>query len=265
MHIKLTILGLLIYLAMGMYLLTFLSSFFKRPKITWALFASGFAILVVAVALRWWIAGHVPLQNLFEVMLVMGMLIFPLSLFADRMLGARGYQFDPIIGVIILFPCGFVFSDQMQQLPPALQCFLFAPHVLVYIAAYVIMGKATLQGLLQMAPSGGGKNPQVSLEAERACYNLVRCGFPLLTLGLLLGAWWGKLAWGDYWNWDPKEMWSLGTWIMFVVYFHFRHQYGRRAPKTATMFVFLGMCGIICTLLLVSVAKIFAGKHSYGM
>lgn len=259
MHIKANILGLLIYLAMGMYLLTFALSFFKRQKITWGLFAGGFVILIVAVAMRWWSAGHVPLQNLFEVMLVMGMLVFPLSLFADRMLGAKGYQFDAIIGAVILFPCGFVFSDQMQQLPPALQYPLFAPHVLVYIAAYVVMCKAALQGFLQMA----SKPPQVSLTAERACYNLVRLGFPLLTLGLLLGAYWGKQAWGDYWNWDPKEMWSLGTWLMFVAYFHFRRRYGTTAPKIATIFVFLGMCGIICTLLLVSLAKIFAGKHSY--
>ena len=262
MHIKLNTLGLLIYLAMGVYLLTFVSSFFKRPKITWSIYASGFAILVAAVAFRWWTAGHIPLQNLFEVMLVMGMLIFPLSVFAERMLKAKGYQFDPIIGAIILFPCGFVFSDQVQYLPPALQFPVFAPHVLVYIAGYVVMCKATLQGVIQMASY---KTPDVSADTERACYNLVRLGFPLLTLGLLLGAYWGKQIWGDYWNWDPKEMWSLGTWIVFVVYFHFRSQYGKKAPKTATMFVFLGMCGIIVTLLLVSVAKIFAGKHSYGM
>ncbi|MCK5114018.1 MAG: cytochrome c biogenesis protein CcsA [Phycisphaerae bacterium] len=261
MHVKTNILGLLIYLTMGAYLLAFAVSFFRRPKITWAVYACGFAIAAAAIMLRWVTVGHIPLQNLFEVMLMMGALIFPLSLFADRMLAARGYQFDPLIGAVILFPCGFVFSDQMQLLPPALQFPVFAPHVLVYVVAYVVMAKATLQGFLQMVSY---KSPQISAQSERACYNLVRLGFPLLTLGLLLGAYWGKQIWGDYWNWDPKEMWSLGTWLVFVIYFHVRYQYGKSAPKTATLLVFLGMCGIICTLLLVSLAKIFAGRHSYG-
>ena len=48
-------------------------------------------------------------------------------------------------------------------------------------------------------------------------------GFRLLTLGLLLGSLWGKLAWGDYWGWDPKELWSLVCWLIYLGYFHFRY------------------------------------------
>jgi len=44
-------------------------------------------------------------------------------------------------------------------------------------------------------------------------YQALKFGFPLLTLGIITGAIWGEYAWGRYWAWDPKETWSLITWV----------------------------------------------------
>ena len=75
-------------------------------------------------------------------------------------------------------------------------------------------------------------------------------GFVLITAGLLMGAWWAKEAWGDWWSWDPKENWSLITWLVYVLYFHLRLLPGwtgrRMAVVTilgfaAVMFTYLGM------------------------
>jgi ABC-type transport system involved in cytochrome c biogenesis permease subunit len=90
-------------------------------------------------------------------------------------------------------------------------------------------------------------------------------GFPLLTLGLLLGAVWGKIAWGDYWNWDPKELWSLISWLVFLGYFHFRYMYGKRFPRINASLVLAGLVAIILTLLWVNLANLFkGGMHSYA-
>jgi ABC-type transport system involved in cytochrome c biogenesis permease subunit len=97
-----------------------------------------------------------------------------------------------------------------------------------------------------------------------ATHRLVRLGFPLLTLGLVLGAWWGKLAWGDYWHWDPKEMMSLATWLIYVGYFHFRAIHGRRHRRVSALLALAGLAGIIVTLLWVNLGRIFDGLHSYA-
>ena len=55
---------------------------------------------------------------------------------------------------------------------------------------------------------------------DKLSYKIVAFGFPFLTLGMITGAVWAKKAWGDYWSWDPKETWSLITWLAYLVYLH---------------------------------------------
>ena len=87
---------------------------------------------------------------------------------------------------------------------------------------------------------------------------LVGMGFFLITLGLMLGALWGKICWGDWWQYDPKEMWSLATWLTFAGYFHFRSR-----ARVATWLLRFGAVMIILTLTWVNFARIFRGLHSY--
>ncbi len=150
MEIKYTIQGLLIYANIIAYLCAFVTSLLHRRKTGHILYLFGFAIAVFSFGYRWYHVRHVPLQNLFEVFLCLGM-IYPVSLFCQRFLRVGGYSADMLIGAIVLFPAGFVFNAEPQQLPPALQSWLFTPHVAVYMLSYIIMAKATFQAILQLA------------------------------------------------------------------------------------------------------------------
>lgn len=262
MAIKYTTQGLIIYSTMAAYLLAFIVTMVRRPKAGHVIYLLGFAIAVVSYGYRWIHVGHVPLQNLFEVFLSLGM-IYPISLFCKRVLRVGGYCFDMFLGVIVLFPAGFVFHAEPQRLPPALQSWLFTPHVAVYMFSYILMAKATFQSVCHLL----GINPKPGenlLPPEQATYTIVRLGFPLLTLGLILGSYWGKLAWGDYWGWDPKELWSLASWLIFVGYFHFRYMFGKKYPRANSLWVIAGMAAIIITLLWVNLSRLFPGLHSYA-
>jgi ABC-type transport system involved in cytochrome c biogenesis permease subunit len=163
----------------------------------------------------------------------------------------------------VLFPAGFVFNAQPQQLPPALQSWLFAPHVAVYMFSYIFMAKATFQAACQLVGTTSNSNENL-LAPEQATYQMVRIGFVLLTLGLILGSWWGKLAWGDYWGWDPKELWSLVSWLIYLGYFHFRYMFGKKHARINSYWAIAGMAAIVITLLWVNLSRIFGGLHSYA-
>jgi len=262
MEIKYTLQGLLVYLTMAAYLAAFVATVWRRAKLGHVLFLVGFALSIAAYGYRWYHVRHVPLQNLFEVFLSLGMLCYPISWFSQRVLHIGGQWADMLIGTIVLFPAGFVFNAEPQQLPPALQSWLFAPHVAVYMFSYVFMGKAFFQACEHLLTSPRTDRP--FLPPEQATYELICVGFPLLTLGLILGSYWGKQAWGDYWGWDPKELWSLVSWLVYVAYFHVRYMFGRRYARLNSQLAVLGMAAIIITLLWVNLSRLFPGLHSYA-
>lgn len=257
MTLKTSLLGWLIYAAMALYGAAFAVGGRRSGR---GLFAAGFAAAAAAAAWRWISTGHVPLQNLFEVFLAMGALIYPMAL-SWRRLPAAGERADPLLGAILLFPAAFVFPETPRPLPPALQSPLFAPHVLVYLAAYVLMAKAAIVAAAQF-----GRGPEDDrMRRDRAAHLLASWGYPFLTLGLLLGAWWGKLAWGDYWHWDPKEMWALATWLLYAGYFHARKLLGRGSERLYAVLLLAGFAAIILTLSWVNLSRLFGGLHSYAL
>jgi cytochrome c-type biogenesis protein CcsB len=274
MEIKYTIQGLLIYAAIAAYLSAFLTTFLRRERVGNFLYLLGFIAAVLAFIYRWYDVRHVPLQNLFEVFLCLGMISYPVSWFCRYTLRAGGYSGDLVIAAIMLVPAGFVFSAEPQRLPPALQSWLFVPHVAVYALSYIFMAKATFQAIFQLlAPAlrrgypgqwPGLKADEKFLSAEDATYRMVCVGFPLLTLGLILGSCWGKLAWGDYWGWDPKELWSLASWLVYVGYFHFRYMFGKKYARINSLWAIAGMVFILITLFWVNLSNLFSGLHSYA-
>jgi ABC-type transport system involved in cytochrome c biogenesis permease subunit len=262
MAIKYTIQGLLIYAAMAGYLLAFVVTLSRQRKAGHTLFLAGFILCCVALVYRWVEVRHIPLQNLFEVFLALGVLAWPISVFCNRVLRIGGMSADMLIGVIVLFPAGFIFSAEPMQLPPALQSWLFGPHVFVYMLSYILMTKAAVQAAIQLSGSQAKDN---LLAPEEATYRMICAGFPLLTLGLVLGSVWGQNAWGDWWGWDPKELWSLASWLVYVGYFHFRYMFGKKYPGINSLWAVVGLIVIIITLLLVNLSKLFPGLHSYAM
>lgn len=247
---------------MAAYLVAAIVLLAKNKKLGWAVYALGFLLATATFVYRWHHVGHVPMQNLFEVFICLGMVIGPISLFCRKFMKVGGITADCFIGFIVLFPAGFVFKADPMKLPPALQSWLFIPHVAAYMLAYMIMAKAAVQAIGELFRKATTDEGLVSYEL--GAYKIVRLGFPLLTLGLILGAVWGKIAWGDYWNWDPKELWSFVSWLVYVGYFHFRFICGKKYPRINSAIVVFGLLIIIITLLWVNLSRLFPGLHSYA-
>ncbi len=144
----------------------------------------------------------------------------------------------------LVFICVNLFKPEIHDktLMPALQSPWFAPHVIVYMFAYAVLGAATVMAIYLLFIK---KNGIANHELDTAD-NLVYVGLAFLTFGMLFGALWAKEAWGHYWSWDPKETWAAITWLSYLVYVHYR-QFPRHSKRLAlwlliVSFVLLQMC-----------------------
>ncbi|MCI6549903.1 MAG: cytochrome c biogenesis protein CcsA [Prevotella sp.] len=123
-----------------------------------------------------------------------------------------------------------------KSLMPALQSPWFAPHVIVYMLAYAMMGAAFVLTLYLLLRKGGKKEDWAREMAITD--DLVAVSYAFLTLGMLMGALWAKEAWGHYWSWDPKETWAAITWFSYLTFIHFRKTEPQK-HKAALCFIIL--------------------------
>jgi ABC-type transport system involved in cytochrome c biogenesis permease subunit len=142
----------------------------------------------------------------------------------------------------LVFICVNLFKPEIHDktLMPALQSPWFAPHVIVYMFAYAVLGAATVLAVFLLF-----KKKSLTSEMDIAD-NLVYVGLAFLTIGMLFGAMWAKEAWGHYWSWDPKETWAAITWLAYLIYVHYR-QLPRHKERLALWsliisFALLQMC-----------------------
>lgn len=123
-----------------------------------------------------------------------------------------------------------------KTLMPALQSPWFVPHVVVYMVAYSALGLSSLVGAWNLARRWIKRQP-VEVADVQVPDRLVMIGLPLLTLGLLFGAFWAKEAWGHYWTWDPKETWAFLTWAAYLVYIHVKHRHAMKPTLNLSLLV----------------------------
>ena len=148
----------------------------------------------------------------------------------------------------LVFICINFFKPEIHDktLMPALQSPWFAPHVIVYMFAYALLGAAALMAVYLIFRGKGqevkGEHPSPLASID----NLVHVGLAFMTIGMLFGALWAKEAWGHYWSWDPKETWAAISWFAYLVYIHYR-QLPMHRPRLAlwlllVCFLLLQMC-----------------------
>jgi cytochrome c-type biogenesis protein CcsB len=96
---------------------------------------------------------------------------------------------------------------------------------------------------------------------DRLAYRTIVFAFPIWTMAVIFGAIWAEEAWGRYWGWDPKEVWSFITWVVFAAYLHARATVGWRGTRAAVLAI-VGFAALVFNLIVVN--TVIAGLHSYA-
>jgi cytochrome c-type biogenesis protein CcsB len=134
-----------------------------------------------------------------------------------------------------------------------------AVRILSYVGFVGILFVSWLSGIKLKDKLVGFANTSEML--DEVGYKTIAIGFPLLTVGIITGAVWANSAWGTYWGWDPKETWSLITWLVYAAYLHARLTRGWRGQRAAVLSM-VGFLAVVFTYL--GVNLLLSGLHSYG-
>ena len=247
---------LLILSAAG-YLLAGVLFLFQRRRTALGLMGAAWLVNFSVIVLNGLIVNDIPLGNMYQVQGVLSLCFLPLFvLLAKREnLNWTGVYFAfasalPVIGAV------FMDKQAAWKRMPALQSNWFVPHVLAYMISYALCAVAFIM-LIRMWVRKSDR-----VEFRRAMVQILRTAFPFMTFGMLSGALWAEEAWGQYWSWDAKEVWSLITWGLYLVYFHCRKSPWVRNADWAHLLAFLAL---LTTFFLVNLLpKLGSLLHSYA-
>ena len=270
MNIYLVYTALVFYLAStSLYALSlaFNKSFLERPGFYGL--ATGFIVHFAAVVTRFFEAGYTPITNIYESLSFLALCIAGVFIYIRRIypVAMIGCIIAPLVSLIVIM--SFNFPYEIKPLVPVLRSAWLPVHAIlsflgnsIFIVGFIvsIIYLVVEKEIKKKRPLFfSEKFPSLST-LDRINYRCMSLGFPLLTAGIITGSIWAGFAWGSYWRWDPKETWSLITWIVYAILFHNRLALGWRGKRTAYMMI-LGFGLIVFTFL--GVNFILKGNHAY--
>ncbi len=264
------LLTFIIYILAAVFYLT--SNFSRQAKI--ARYGSKLALIgflshTLALILRTIETNHAPFTNMYE-----SLSFFAWSTVVALLVGEKIFRFQHLSAYLMLLVIALMalassplMPKQAMPLVPALQSYWLWLHVSVTLlgeAFFAIAFVASIFYLVAVNKEKKGKKLSSSLAPDKLdslSYRAVAVGFPLFTLGgLVFGMVWANVAWGRYWSWDPKEVWSLITWFVFALYLHTRIVMGWKGKRSALIAI-LGFLAALFTYF--GVNYLLSGLHSY--
>jgi cytochrome c-type biogenesis protein CcsB len=191
----------------------------------------GILVQTAGLGLRWHESyqlgiGHAPLTNLYESLLFFAWCttIFYVLLEIKFKLPVIGTFVMPIPFLTLAYTS--LVSKEISPLMPALQSNWLIAHVITCFIGYGAFAVAAGLGIIYLLKHFAVKNKLSqdsligSLPELRTLDDLIHktivFGFMWLSAGIITGAVWANEAWGTYWQWDPKETWSIITWLFML-------------------------------------------------
>ncbi|MBH0117238.1 c-type cytochrome biogenesis protein CcsB [Salinibacterium sp. NG253] len=244
----------------------------KSLRIAMALTVIAWVLHVSAVIFRGVAAGRVPWANMFEFTLTATALIVGVFLLVQfwqdlRFLGS----FITGFALLALGVGTSSFYVDVVPLPPALQSAWLVIHVFVASLSTGFFALAAGLSVVQLMQSRREAGKALKLRfldtlpaadrLETLAYRLTVVGFVMWTFTLIAGAVWAERAWGRYWGWDTKEVWTFIIWTIYAGYIHARATRGWRGSRSAWLAI-VGFAAVIFNFTVVNL--FFKGLHAYS-
>ena len=266
-NVLFTIVMLLYFAAMILYFIFIAVQKEMISRIAIIIQGIGFVLHTAALICRGIGAGRLPMTNQYEfaTSFAWGICLVSLIFILKFHFPVLGTFASPVMFLIIGYAA--MQSKDVHELMPALKSNWLGFHVSTAIIAYGSFGVSfvlALIFLLREKISKGGFLDRHIPDKEKLdliSYRSIALGLLFLTFTIITGAIWAERAWGSYWSWDPKETWSLITWIVYAIYLHLRIRKGYEG-KAAAIFAAIGFVCVMFTY--IGVNTFLPGIHSYA-
>ncbi|MFP4158981.1 MAG: c-type cytochrome biogenesis protein CcsB [Desulfobacterales bacterium] len=234
----------------------------------YALVLAGFLIHSVLLGIDYADKGSLPVHNLHQNLWFAGWVLAGvfLALRPRIRLNILGVFAAPLITLITA--AAFFVPDTPMQTQSELSGVWLTVHVLVIFIGEACLALACGTGILYLIQERNIKDKKhrfffrrlPSLELlDSTGYTFVAVGFTALTAGLITGFIYAHQVWGHFWTWDPKEVWSGVTWLIYAALLHERIVAGWRGRRAAILAI-IGFCAMLFTFL--GVNFLLEGHHN---
>ena len=221
------------------------------------------AFLALIFILRWIAGGHVPMAGSFDSMNLLALSVCIITLFM-----MRKYEMALPAGLLMT---GFVLLVQMMggsnppitHLMPVLSSPLLSLHVTVIMIAYALLFFVMLNGISAVIVRIAQTGNKAYLERLQDISKIMLYpAVALLAAGIFIGAVWANISWGNYWSWDPKEVWALITLLIYVAPLHSALWKSFQKPMFFHIYCILAFLSVLITCF--GVNMLLGGMHSYA-
>ena len=199
------------------YLLHFLRPTPQLRKISFSLVLAGFLLQTASLVWRWKLAGFLPVTNLFSTLFFFSWSLACCYIYFDLRykIGASGL-FVMLLNLVMI---GFAVTrdSTLPNLIPSLDTIYFSSHIILSFLGYAFFAMAFSLGLLYLFQRSFGSVllPDIIL-LRKLNEEAIFLGFILFTLCMLIGGLWAFEAWGYWFSWNIKGVWSFLVWLFYA-------------------------------------------------
>ena len=192
-------------------------------------YGGGLAAMIVGFWMRSEISGRAPVTNMYESVIYLGLgaALFGLAfeIFHRKQFILAAAAAVATVALMLADNCPTVLDPSLQPLQPVLRSnFWLITHVMSIGLGYAVFALALgISDITLGYYIAGSKNRDAVNGLSRFNYRALQVGVLLFAAGTILGAVWADKAWGRFWGWDPKEVWSLVVLLAYVAVLHARH------------------------------------------
>ncbi len=233
----------------------------------------GVAVLIHALgfAARCYIAERYSIQNQFESMT--GVSLFAAAVGIWLMAWKRSTVFAAAAAgagfLVLIFATQTAIPGKEINREAAIlnTSVLLKYHVTIVLVSYGLITLGMIMSLFYLARYYGasrvGDENEAALKELDSAHNVVlQLAFWTLGVGILLGAWWADHSWGRWWAFDPKELWALVTWIVYLIVVHVRVAGVRNRGLVTAWLSVLGFVAMVWCYF--GVNLLLPGLHAYA-
>lgn len=257
-------------LAAGFFATVLSLVFRKETAFRWGVHGSMVALILLTIfgAMRWIDTGHPPFVTLFESMTTavwFALLIFHLMRFRTTPL-----PINLPLSLVAFLMMGWASSMPTASSPLSdaldnVWLFIHASFATAGAAAFLVAASFSTVFLLGETRYGnmgkiGAKLPAFN-SLPRSILNFLIFGLILWGVMIVSGSIWAHAAWGRYWAWDPIELWSLISWLLYGLVLHTRMAWKLSQRAFCWMTIIAALTVVFA---LWGVGYIYETIHEYG-